>query len=638
MPITYLESAFILVGVKLTLNDYVNDDMTLNLRTQLVLLLLLLMAGCKTPESTKYYEPIFDQTNKTYASTPSNRVALDTSVLIRSNLIENSFAFIDTITIEEVFQLESAELAVPLELINEKPPVFDTFLVVNDFRFSAKYVDLVFPVIPVAIIQEMIVDSMNSTELNDGFSDSNNSGNSPASMKKEEIEKKNSRMESAHLTNKEKRKANKSRKEIDKILQAKQKKMLEVELVRESGAVKPGLNEELLNGNGLNKNNGSDLLNLKKEVKSLYSKEEILADTTRDLLDAETILNDLVNEAAWKKGDSIPVFSVMNNYFLDSSLVILYDTVYVEFFDSTRIIPQLTYTQLTDITLDTVKLNFEFLINEILVFKVFHPDMDDVYVDMIRIQGGDFKMGSNEFDDDERPAYSIHVSSYFLSKYEITNKLFCYFLNDKLCDQNGQIDGILVIDLNHPDTKIKRNKFTGKFTTVDGFDEYPVINVSWVGAQMFCKSAGGRLPSEAEWEYAAKGGIYARKFYTNADKTDFDYVNRFAGGNFMGDLGWFVDNSRGQIWVGGRKLPNELSLFDMNGNVWEWCYDQYSKDFYRRNNRSKNPMCLDGGTLRVNRGGSWSSDALYCRVTNRNFLSQYEYNPYLGFRLMREWK
>lgn len=119
---------------------------------------------------------------------------------------------------------------------------------------------------------------------------------------------------------------------------------------------------------------------------------------------------------------------------------------------------------------------------------------------------------------------------------------------------------------------------------------------------------------------------------------DYEYLYLYAGAYYMSDVGWFVDNSHGDVWAVGRKMPNELGLFDMCGNVWEWCYDKYNNQFYRINDRSLDPMCLTGPNVRVNRGGSWSNDAIFCRVTNRNFLDAYNYNPYLGFRYMREWR
>jgi formylglycine-generating enzyme required for sulfatase activity len=114
-----------------------------------------------------------------------------------------------------------------------------------------------------------------------------------------------------------------------------------------------------------------------------------------------------------------------------------------------------------------------------------------------------------------------------------------------------------------------------------GYEDYPVVNVTWQGAQIFCSILNGKQPSEAEWEFAARGGVYAIRSYTGINKDDFEYEYRFAGGNVMTERGWFVDNSYGRTHKVGMLKPNQLGIFDMCGNVWEWCYDKYNKDFYK---------------------------------------------------------
>lgn len=617
-------------------------------------LLFTFLNGCKTQEvvpEANYYKPVFDQTKKEYIRTASNQVNLDTLVLIRSNLREVDEVFEDTFRTRDQFIITMGELAVPVELINEKPPTYDTSLIVADYRFTAAYVNSVFPVIPDSLRLQfgLVSDSLAADTLNlvadslKGIVDSTelieeqqDTSKLVMPEKTSEVKKKDlSRFIPAFLLSKEKREARKSRKEIDRNLQLSQERKTMQDSLTDETVAADSIQEEIAFADTVS---ADTIESVTEPEKLLYTREEILSDSTRDLLDADIILNKLIADAVWFVGDTIPVYQISTNYFLDSSLVLYFDTLFVKVFDSTKVVPQLPFEELVEEQTDTIVDNWEYQLKEVITFKVFHPEIDDVYMPMVKVQGGTFKIGSNEFDEDERPAYKLRVSNFLLGKYEVTNRLFCYFLNDMRCDSLGYIDGLKVIDLFHPLTKIKQDPVTEKFFTLQGYDDYPVVNVAWIGAQMFCKIYGGRLPTEAEWEYAAKGGIYAKRVYTNREKTDYDYVNRFAGGNYMGDLGWFVDNSRGQVWAGGKKLPNEMGLYDMCGNVWEWCYDQYDKTFYRRNNKSKNPMCLDGGLNRVNRGGSWSSDATYCRITNRNYLNQYRYNQYLGFRYMREWR
>lgn len=544
-------------------------------------ILLVLVFGvfitCKTVKEPKanYYKPFFDQSKKNYITTPNIKESqLDTLVLLRSNLRDKVVFFSDTLFLEETFFIESGELAVPIELINAKPPKFDIFLVAKEYVFKRDYIDVLFPKLSDSLLnflnEELFPDSINPIENN--------------------------------------------------------------------SSTKVVLLDDLSNNQAV-KNNPNLINNLSAASQKRYlSIPEIVADTTRDLFEADSLIHSLLLEAPWHVGDSIPYLSDMTNTYLDSALMLLLDTVKVRVYDPADIIPQMPFNVLSKIRIDTIKITDRVIYQNNITFTSFYSNEVDLFIDMVRVQGGTFKIGSNEHDDDERPAYKLRLSNFLLSKHEVTNDKFIFFLNDIKCDSAGEYDDLKIIDLEHPMTKIKRNAFTGVFSVKEGYDDYPVVNVSWVGAQMFCKAFGGRLPSEAEWEYAARGGVYAKRYYTGQDSDDYTYVYLYAGGNLMSELGWFIDNSRGNIWVKGRHKSNELGLFDMCGNVWEWCYDKYDKDFYKRNSSSNDPMCLTGPNVRVNRGGGWSSDAMYCRISNRNFSNQFAYNSYLGFRYMREWR
>ena len=161
----------------------------------------------------------------------------------------------------------------------------------------------------------------------------------------------------------------------------------------------------------------------------------------------------------------------------------------------------------------------------------------------------------------------------------------------------------------------------------------PVENVSWEDVQLFIKELNGktdisyRLPTEAEWEYAAKGGKYWK-----------DYPSKFAGSDKLNEVSWHNEKSHGETKPVGLKTPNLLGLYDMSGNVWEWCEDWYSSDFYKACQQQDivvNPCnSKQEGRNRVYRGGSWINIARHCRPSNRSGDTMTNRRNDIGFRLV----
>jgi len=223
--------------------------------------------------------------------------------------------------------------------------------------------------------------------------------------------------------------------------------------------------------------------------------------------------------------------------------------------------------------------------------------------DMIPIEGGTFTMGNNESEhEDEKPAHPVTVPDFYLGKYPVTQALWQAVMGKE----------------NNPSYFKGLNR--------------PVESVSWDDTQVFLeklKEQTGktyRLPSEAEWEYAARGG-------KPSPSGAGGQSGAYAGGNKLKEVGWYNDNSHGETKPVGMKLPNELGLYDMSGNVWEWCADVWHDNYDHA--PADGSAWLTGGDQgrRVVRGGSWYDDDYYCRVSYRDYYYTDDWYYSIGFRL-----
>jgi len=248
---------------------------------------------------------------------------------------------------------------------------------------------------------------------------------------------------------------------------------------------------------------------------------------------------------------------------------------------------------------------------------------------LLAILGGSFKMGSNERDD-EKPIHTVTVDNFYMGKYEVTNAEYCKFLTDYGTDKvkSGEYkDQTMIYDSKTEYSGNYNwgvNKNGNTWSPVSGKENFPVIYVTWYGANEYgnwLSSKTGqkwRLPTEAEWEYAAHGN----ENYKYAGSDNYNEVAEC-----------YENNNKSTKPVGGKK-PNKFGLYDMSGNVWEWCSDWYHSNYEgapTNGSSWENPV----GSGRVLRGGSWDADASSCRVANRRNNSPDNRGSLIGFRLVR---
>ena len=226
------------------------------------------------------------------------------------------------------------------------------------------------------------------------------------------------------------------------------------------------------------------------------------------------------------------------------------------------------------------------------------PVKDGISIDMVRVEAGTFTMGTKKEMkkpwDDENPAHQVTLTNdYYIGKYEVTQALWQAVMGNNPSYYKGE--------------------------------NLPVEGVSWIRCQEFIDKLNSitgkkfRLPSEAEWEYAARGGKKSRGY-------------RYSGRNKLSDVAWYKDNCgyKTHTHTVGTKQANELGIYDMSGNVWEWCQDWFGK---YSSSSQVNPTGADNGSSRVFRGGCWYNDASNCRPSCRGDNIPYYLNSGIGFRL-----
>ena len=246
----------------------------------------------------------------------------------------------------------------------------------------------------------------------------------------------------------------------------------------------------------------------------------------------------------------------------------------------------------------TLSLLILLFLTKITAYSQLIFTVNGVSFTMISVEGGTFTMGATseqgeEADNDEKPAHSVKLSNYHIGKTEVTQELWHAVMG------------------NNPAT------FKGS--------KRPVERVSWNDCQEFIiklNSLTGqsfRLPTEAEWKFAARGGNNSHGY-------------KYAGSNCLNKVAWYWENSHSETHEVATKSPNELGIYDMSGNVWEWCQDWYDENYYNSDSQS-NSQESSSVFNRVFRGGGANDDIDCCHIADRLDTGQDSRGDYLGLRL-----
>ncbi len=272
-----------------------------------------------------------------------------------------------------------------------------------------------------------------------------------------------------------------------------------------------------------------------------------------------------------------------------------------------------------------------------------------VFVD---IPAGTFEMGDHDGTGRlyDRPVHTVTLDGFRMSRCETTNAQYAAYLNGAMAGGLIQVvSGVVYASVDtaltqpYCDTyssssysQIEYNQ--GQFTVLTqegkGMSDYPVVMVSWYGAKAFCEYYQCRLPTEAQWEYAARGG-YHDPYYQypwGSNSIDCSKANYHSSNGYCNPLNLSIRPWTSPVAYYGSQ--GAYGLCDMSGNVWEWCQDWFSSDYYSWSPTSE-PTGPTAGTHRVLRGGSWNSDSNNCRVDYRYWYYPYTRSYYYGFRVCR---
>lgn len=248
----------------------------------------------------------------------------------------------------------------------------------------------------------------------------------------------------------------------------------------------------------------------------------------------------------------------------------------------------------------------------------FNSNYEDiVFAKMIFVKGGEFTMGSNKSNsDDEKPEHQVIVDDYYISKFEVTQKEWQSIMKtnpSRIIDEQHPVNGV---------SWIQAVKFCNNKSVIENLDACYTINGLTVECD-FTKN-GYRLPTEAEWEYASKGGKKSKHYL-------------YSGSNKIDEVAYYALNSDRETHPVGEKKPNELGIYDMSGNVLEWCWDWFGAEYYKESPKN-NPKGLDSSRNKVLRGGNYRDVTGRLTNTIRWVGTKSTRRPMIGFRIVKKGK